>query len=537
MGGSVSAGKNNDELIDHLVEAEFIRTPLIQQVFRAVDRGNYYCPDQRDNAYRDIAWRMGNLHLSAPCVYSEVMEALKLRPGLSFLNLGSGSGYLSTMAGLILGLYGINHGIELYSDIVDFAYERLDDFIGNSSAVDEYDFCEPSFVVGNCLMLDSSCQQYDRVYCGASCPEEYESYIKNLVKIGGILIMPLNEKLLKITRTGETTWSTAKVLSVSFAPLVAPPSSSEAAEHIKLGNVCPPKLKHICRSNIRAILRKNIDKEHPNLKNKQRRVEIKHRRQVRRIVIPIFDESDLSNHSQSNSEFEYDSDSPEFTISSRIPSRMSVLLEDFLRRHAELQALNDATEIQSHSDSSDSDTKPVDTIDDKDDSDSKIDSENSELTYSASFISMSDKSVTTDESRNVVSSPEKSTSSLNQTPYTRFRRSVNLGSSKTSTNQSSKTDENKKKVFTKRKRPASDDQGTSSSHSQIRARVKRRAATVVWKRIIPRESDSEMEEESKTNCVKVNDDDTYTKHMVKRIADLPLPSSLIRYLNYRRNNM
>ncbi|XP_035229876.1 protein-L-isoaspartate O-methyltransferase domain-containing protein 2-like [Stegodyphus dumicola] len=195
MGGAVSAGKNNDELIDNLVEAEFIKTPLVQRVFRAVDRGNYYSPEHKENAYRDIAWRMGNLHLSAPCVYSEVLEALKLRPGLSFLNLGSGSGYLSTVAGLVLGPYGTNHGIELYSDIVDFAYERLEHFLKNSMAVDEYDFCEPSFVVGNCLMLDSSCQQYDRVYCGASCPEEYETYIKNLVKIGGILIMPLNEKI------------------------------------------------------------------------------------------------------------------------------------------------------------------------------------------------------------------------------------------------------------------------------------------------------------------------------------------------------
>lgn len=103
MGGAVSAGEDNDDLIDNLKEAQYIRTESVEQAFRAIDRGDYYLEGYRDNAYKDLAWKHGNIHLSAPCIYSEVMEALKLQPGLSFLNLGSGTGYLSTMVGLILG--------------------------------------------------------------------------------------------------------------------------------------------------------------------------------------------------------------------------------------------------------------------------------------------------------------------------------------------------------------------------------------------------------------------------------------------------
>ena len=101
----MSAGEDNDELVDNLVDADYIKTPLVERIFRAVDRGQYHLPDHRENAYKDLAWKHGNIHLSAPCVYSEVMESLKLEPGMSFLNLGSGTGYLSTMAGLIIGKF------------------------------------------------------------------------------------------------------------------------------------------------------------------------------------------------------------------------------------------------------------------------------------------------------------------------------------------------------------------------------------------------------------------------------------------------
>ncbi|XP_045688601.1 protein-L-isoaspartate O-methyltransferase domain-containing protein 2 isoform X1 [Phyllostomus hastatus] len=262
MGGAVSAGEDNDELIDNLKEAQYIRTELVEQAFRAIDRADYYLEEFRENAYKDLAWKHGNIHLSAPCIYSEVMEALDLQPGLSFLNLGSGTGYLSSMVGLILGPFGVNHGVELHPDVTEYAKQKLDFFIRTSDSFDRFDFCEPSFVTGNCLEIAPDCSQYDRVYCGAGVRKEHEDYMKSLLKVGGILVMPLEEKLTKITRTGPSAWETKKILAVSFAPLVQPPRCESGKS--RLVHLPPPavrSLQDLARIAIRAAVKRAIRQE------------------------------------------------------------------------------------------------------------------------------------------------------------------------------------------------------------------------------------------------------------------------------------
>ena len=191
----MSAGEDNAELVDNLKEAGYIKSPEIEHVFKSVDRGDYFPEGTKQHAYKDMAWKHGNIHLSAPCIYSEVMELLEFRKGLSFLNIGSGTGYLSTMAGLLLGPCGTNHGVEYFEDVVQFANTSLGEFLCTNPAFEGINFCEPVFVVGNGLCINPSYRQYDRVYCGAACPNEYEDHMKSLIKVGGILVMPLREKV------------------------------------------------------------------------------------------------------------------------------------------------------------------------------------------------------------------------------------------------------------------------------------------------------------------------------------------------------
>ena len=120
--------------------------------------------------------------------------------GVSFLNIGSGTGYMSTMAGLLIGPYGINHGIELYAQNVEFAQERQEDFIANSPWYDPALYCEPLFVVGNGLLLSPGNLLYDRIYCGAGCPPQHAQLMKNMLAVGGILVMPHGNQVSEVLR-------------------------------------------------------------------------------------------------------------------------------------------------------------------------------------------------------------------------------------------------------------------------------------------------------------------------------------------------
>ncbi|XP_076826427.1 protein-L-isoaspartate O-methyltransferase domain-containing protein 1 [Brachyhypopomus gauderio] len=283
MGGAVSAGEDNDDLIDNLKEAQYIRTCRVEQVFRAIDRGDYYLEGYRDNAYKDLAWKHGNIHLSAPCIYSEVMEALNLQQGLSFLNLGSGTGYLSTMVGLIIGPFGVNHGVELHKDVVEYAKERLEDFIKNSDSFDKFEFCEPHFVVGNCLEIASDCHQYDRIYCGAGVQKDHENYMKVLLKVGGILVMPIEDQLTQITRTGQSSWESKNILAVSFAPLVQQSRADNSKpEGVVLPAVTVRSLQDLARIYIRRTLRRLANEESPPRGPAHRAAQKRKRRRCRR---------------------------------------------------------------------------------------------------------------------------------------------------------------------------------------------------------------------------------------------------------------
>lgn len=125
-------------------------------------------------------------------MYGSVVEALDLTPdsSTSFLNVGSGTGYLSCVVASILGKTSVCYGIELKRDALDHCMASMERW--KATGVTDLPLME--FVHGNGLNIDCSFGEskvgYDRIYVGAALVGSYLPQLASLLRIGGVLVAP-----------------------------------------------------------------------------------------------------------------------------------------------------------------------------------------------------------------------------------------------------------------------------------------------------------------------------------------------------------
>ena len=104
--------EGQEGLTEQLATEGSIQSEPVKAAFRTIDRKMFLPGPAQDDAYDNSPVRHGLFHQSAPSVYGSALEALDLKPGLSFLNIGSGTGYLSALVSTIIGPQALNMGIE-----------------------------------------------------------------------------------------------------------------------------------------------------------------------------------------------------------------------------------------------------------------------------------------------------------------------------------------------------------------------------------------------------------------------------------------
>lgn len=226
----------NEGLVQELIEDGSITSPKIIATFKEVDR-KIFLPvflQSKVKVYANTPLREscpngGFYHQSQPLIYGRILERLMpLTTGMSFLNIGSGTGYFSTLVSFFLGADGTNHGIELYRDNVTNALDARQRFFDKTSK-----FSNVNYVCGNAYNLDMSRNiKYDRVYVSQEISDDDIKFFMLAVKPDGFMVAPVGNELHCVSFKGGDPAQGLKTekfpFGVRFAKLVAPIKSEIA---------------------------------------------------------------------------------------------------------------------------------------------------------------------------------------------------------------------------------------------------------------------------------------------------------------------
>lgn len=208
---------NSAAMVEDLVLCGSLRSAECAAAFQAVDRQHFWPSETGQLVYADVPLRSGSLHLSAPHIYAKSLESMMpMRRGMSFLNVGSGTGYFNSVVSELTGSAATNHGVDIHPETVAHANgccQRL----GKQHI---------AFTVGNVYQLNvRETMRYDRIYVGA-CAAPRTKYLYDLLEVGGVLVGPFQtgstQQLRRVTRQTETRFVVEPLGSVQFACLVEP---------------------------------------------------------------------------------------------------------------------------------------------------------------------------------------------------------------------------------------------------------------------------------------------------------------------------
>jgi protein-L-isoaspartate O-methyltransferase len=204
-------------MVDKMKRFGIISSDHVERGFRRVDRKFFVPRGNEDSAHSDQPLKEGNVHISAPHIYGSVIEALALVPNscTSFLNIGSGTGYVSCIVAEILGPNSLNYGVELHADVIEHCKSSIakwktnvvDEQGDNSTIHFMTDTADIQIIKGNGLDIINSKGEsvvgFDRIYIGAAVDKDALANISKLLSPGGILVGPVDDELVKIERVGN----------------------------------------------------------------------------------------------------------------------------------------------------------------------------------------------------------------------------------------------------------------------------------------------------------------------------------------------
>jgi len=200
-------------LIDNLIEEGWLKTPRIIEAFRKIKRVDFLPEDSKDLAELNEALPIGyGQTISQPLVVAFMLELLAPEPGEKILDIGSGSGWTSTLLAEIVGDRGMVIAIDIVPELVEFGKNN----------VKKYNFVKKGRVLFICADGSKGYEKkapYDKILASASAEMLPKSW-KEQLKVGGRIVTPIGSSIWLFVKKSETDFEKIEYPGFVFVPLI-----------------------------------------------------------------------------------------------------------------------------------------------------------------------------------------------------------------------------------------------------------------------------------------------------------------------------
>lgn len=199
---------SNTALVQHLIDNNSLKSSNIIEAFNNVDRADFVLDPVAPDVYEDYPLQIGHGQtISQPTTVAMMLEMLSPQKGDKILDIGSGSGWTTTLLSFIVGEKGSVTGLERVSELVKFGAKNLK----------KYSF-KNAKIIQSSNRLGLVCEKFDRILVSAAA-NEFPSKLAEQLKHGGKLVIPVKNSIYQITKADDKLEG-VEHYGFSFVPLI-----------------------------------------------------------------------------------------------------------------------------------------------------------------------------------------------------------------------------------------------------------------------------------------------------------------------------
>ncbi len=199
-------------LVEGLIKQKYLKTLKIISAFRKIKRINFLPEKLKQFAELNNPLPIGyEQTISQPQTIAIMLELLQPKEGDKILDVGSGSGWTTSLLSEIVGKSGKVYGIELIRELKKFGEKNTE----------KYNFVEKriaKFICGDGSKGFPEEAPFDKILVSAAA-DKIPSNLKEQLKINGRLVIPIKNSVFLIIRKSDR-FKEEEFFGFSFVPLI-----------------------------------------------------------------------------------------------------------------------------------------------------------------------------------------------------------------------------------------------------------------------------------------------------------------------------